>query len=202
MTSSSRLVSRTALAALLAAPLLCFAHPGADPHASVGAAAAVLAGWLHPFAGADHLAAMLALGLWSGLGARPAWLAPIAFAAALVLGAALSVSGFALPGIEPMIAASLLVLGLLLAAGVALPALAGAALAALFGLFHGAAHGPAFGADGAMFAIGGMLMASALLQAAGSMLGRRLRERSAWLPRAAGAIVTLLGLAAVLGRLA
>ena len=202
MTSSSRLLSRAALTALLAAPLLCFAHAGANVHAHDGAAAAVLAGFLHPFAGADHLAAMLALGLWSALGARPAWLAPSAFAAALALGAALASAGVALPGIEPMIAASLLVLGLLLAGGAAVPALAGAALAVVFGLFHGAAHGLAFAGAGAAFAIAGMVLASALLQAAGSVLGKSLRQRSVWLARVAGAIVTLLGLAAFLGRLA
>ena len=204
MTSFFRFLSRSALAALLLMPLLCSAHAGADGGAHAGAAAAALAGFLHPFAGADHLAAMLALGLWSALDARPAWLAPMAFAAALALGAALAGAGVELPGVEPMIAASLLVLGLLLASGaVALPALAGAALAALFGLFHGAAHGFAFAGEGSTaFAIGGMVLASALLQVAGSVLGRGLRGHGAWPPRAAGAIVTVLGMAAFLGRLA
>jgi hypothetical protein len=70
----------------------------------------------HPFTGADHLAAMLAVGAWSALtmpGLRTAWRAPAAFVALLVAGAVAGFAGLWVPGVEPMIAASVLVLGLL-----------------------------------------------------------------------------------------
>jgi hydrogenase/urease accessory protein HupE len=64
---------------------------------------------------ADHLAAMLAVGAWSALTVTPAWRAPAAFVALLVAGALAGFAGLWVPGVEPMIAASVLVLGLLVA---------------------------------------------------------------------------------------
>ena len=89
------------------------AHIGTDfgAHAEIG----LLDGLLHPFTGLDHLAAMLAVGFWSALSARRLWTAPLAFAAMLLAGALLGLAGIELPAVEPMIAASLLVLGLLVA---------------------------------------------------------------------------------------
>ena len=89
------------------------AHIGTDfsAHAEIG----FIDGLLHPLTGLDHLAAMLAVGFWSALSARRLWTAPLAFAAMLLAGALLGLAGMALPAVEPMIAASLLVLGLLVA---------------------------------------------------------------------------------------
>ena len=92
-------------------------------------------------------------------------------------------------------------LGLLLAAGTRLPAMTGAALAAVFALFHGAAHGQELAGADAAFAITGIVLASAMLHAAGIGLGLRLRDAHAWLPRAAGATVAVFGMA-LLGQLA
>src|SRR5690606_3979447 len=91
------------------------AHVGADAHSH----SAFLAGFLHPVLGLDHLAAMLAVGLWSALAARRAgsdlmW-GPVGFAALLLAGAVLGLQGVNLPAVEPMIAASLLATGLLVA---------------------------------------------------------------------------------------
>jgi urease accessory protein len=141
---------------------------------------------------------MWALGVWSALTARRVWIAPLAFAVTLAIGALLGASGQAdawLPGVEPMIAVSVLMLGLLLATGARLPALDGAAVAAVFALFHGAAHGQQFAGDGAPFAIGGVVLATAVLHAVGLGFGGMLKERSRWLPRAAGAAVALSGVA-------
>jgi urease accessory protein len=95
-----------------------------------------MAGLLHPLTGADHLAAMVAVGLWSALVARRAWpdllWAPLGFAALLLAGAVLGLAGVGMPAVEPMIAASLLVLGLLVATRVRLPGLAAAALVGVF----------------------------------------------------------------------
>jgi urease accessory protein len=87
----------------------------------------------------------------------------------------------------------LLVLGLLLATNARLPVIVGAGAAALFALFHGAAHGQEFAGSNAAFAIGGMVAASALLHVAGVGIGLSLKHRSAWLPRLAGAAVALFG---------
>jgi urease accessory protein len=178
------------LTVLLAAPTLALAHVGADgAHAHTGFAE----GFAHPFTGLDHLAAMLAVGLWSGLAAQrlrdAAW-APIAFAAMLLVGALAGMAGITLPAVEPVIAASVLVLGLLAATRLRLAGVVAASLVGAFAVFHGLAHGSEL-AGGA--ALAGMVLATALLHGAGLAIGRALRTRGQWAPRLAGAAVAVFG---------
>lgn len=169
-------------------------------------ASAFMGGFLHPLTGLDHLAAMVAVGLWSALAARRAWpdllWAPLGFAAMLLAGALLGLQGVQLPAVEPMIAASLLVIGLLVLTRWRVPGIAAAALVGVFALFHGLAHGYELaGETNALAVVAGMLSATLLLHAAGVVAGRALRHNGAWVPRLAGAGVALFGLA-LLGRLA
>lgn len=187
--SSSPARVRTGLAIALAlaawhAPGL--AHPGTDAGAHHG----WLAGLLHPLTGLDHLAVMLAVGLWSALGQRQRWLAPLTFASVLSLGALAAQAGLVVPMVEPMIVASLLVVGLLIAARIALPQGAVALLVAGFAWFHGAAHGQELSG---LPALGGMVVGTALLHIAGIALGLALQRWHAWAPRAAGAAVATVG---------
>ncbi|MCS6810836.1 MAG: HupE/UreJ family protein [Tepidimonas sp.] len=162
------------------------AHTGADAGAHHG----WLAGLLHPLTGLDHLAVMVAVGLWSALSARQRWLAPLAFASVLSLGALAAQAGLAVPLVEPMIAASLLVVGLLIAAHIALPQGVVALLVAGFAWFHGAAHGQELSG---LPALAGMVVSTALLHIAGIALGLALQRWHAWAPRAAGAAVATVG---------
>jgi urease accessory protein len=194
--------TRTLAIALALLPLAAGAHTGADAGAHHG----FVAGFLHPLTGADHLAAMVAVGLWSALAARRAWpdllWAPLAFAAMLLVGALAGLAGVQLPAVEPMIAASRLVLGLLVLTQRRLPAVAAAALVGGFAVFHGIAHGQELaGESGAAFALAGMLAATVLLHAAGIAAGWSLRHANRWLPRIAGAAVALLGVALLGGAL-
>ena len=199
-------ITRTApvVALLLAAlPLAASAHTGVDGGLHHGLAA----GFLHPLAGADHLAAMVAVGLWSALAARRAWpdllWAPLGFASMLLAGALAGLAGVQLPAVEPMIAASLLVLGLLFVTQRRLPPLAAAALVGAFAVFHGMAHGQELaGESGAALTLAGMLAATVLLHAAGIAAGWALRHGHRWLPRLAGAAVALFGVALLGGALA
>ena len=75
-TTASRLLA----AALLALPLAALAHTGQGEHG-------FLDGFAHPFLGADHLLAMLVVGVWSMLHARQVWLAPLVFVTLLTIGA-------------------------------------------------------------------------------------------------------------------
>ena len=172
---------------LLGTGSLALAHVGADQGDHHG----LLAGFLHPVTGLDHLAAMVAVGLWSATTTRRFWLAPLAFALTLLVGALLAQGGLSLPAIEPMIAASMLVVGLLLAARVRLPEAAGAVLVGAFALFHGAAHGQELSGG---TALAGMVLGTALLHMVGIVLGVSLRTRSAWVTRIIGAAVALFGL--------
>lgn len=191
----ARLATLTLAAAL---PLAAAAHTGTDAgHHHHG----FMAGLLHPLTGSDHLAAMLAVGLWSALaarGRRDLVAAPLAFAGMLLAGALAGLAGATLPGVEPMIAASLLVIGLLLAARLRLPTAAGAALVGGFALFHGIAHGGELAGAAAM---AGMVLATAALHALGLAAGWALRARDG-VARLAGAGVALFGAASLLTRLA
>jgi len=188
---------KTLALAALALPLAALAHTGADAGAHHHG---FMAGFLHPLTGADHLAAMVAVGLWSALAARRAWpdllAAPLAFAGMLLVGALMGLTGLQLPAVEPMIAASLLVLGLLVATRIHLPAGVAVAVVGLFAVFHGVAHGQELaGEQGAALTLAGMVAATLVLHAAGIAAGWVLRHANAWLPRVAGAGVLGLGVA-------
>ncbi|PWC36075.1 HupE/UreJ family protein [Azospirillum sp. TSO35-2] len=123
-----------ALTVTLALPAA--AHPG---HA---ADAMFLQGFLHPLSGIDHLLTMVAVGVWAAQnGGRAVWLLPAAFVAMLAGGAALGMAGVELPAVEAGIAASVAVLGLLVALNKRVPVIAGMALVGAFAVLHGHAHG-------------------------------------------------------------
>jgi len=177
-------------AALLLMPALALAHTGDGSLHDHGLAA----GLAHPFTGLDHLGAMLAVGLWSALSqrGRNMLVAPVSFAALLLVGALLGMAGFSLPAVEPMVAASVLVIGLLAAARFQLNAAASAALVGAFALFHGLAHGAELQGYAALV---GMVAATAVLHGIGIALGLKLSPRAA---RMAGGGIAVLGMALVL----
>ncbi len=163
--------TRLALALLLI-PALAHAHPGHG--AEVGGI-----GWglAHPFTGLDHLLAMIAVGLWAvQLGKRALWLLPLTFVSAMTAGAALGMAGVQLPLIEPVILASILSLGALVAFAKKMPLGAGAAAVAIAALFHGQAHGieiPA--AASGLQTIAGFVLSTAALHAIGIACGLALQ---------------------------
>jgi urease accessory protein len=176
-------------AALLLAAGTASAHPGHG-------ASSLFEGLVHPL-GADHLLAMLAVGLWSAaaLPGHRRWLGPLAFLAAMSAGALLAIAGFVPPFVETGVAASVLVFGAMLAFAPRVPAAPGLALVALAASLHGAAHGAELpvGASVAGYALG-FLASTAALHAGGIGLGVALRERGTRLWQAMGA---LLGAAAL-----
>ncbi len=192
--STSTIARCAAVLALLAAPVV-YAHPGHEPLAATGGmAVSFAAGLLHPPTGLDHLAAMIVLGIWSAMTTRRVWLAPLTFALVLLAGAMLGLAGVQLPAIEPMIAASLLVLGLLTAMRARLPEAAGAVIAGVFALFHGAAHGGELplGASVVPY-VAGFMLATVALHCVGIAGGLALRQAQAWAARLMGAGVALYG---------
>ena len=149
------------------------AHPF---HATAAGAAA---GFLHPFSGLDHLLAMLAVGLWAAqLGGRARWIVPGAFVGAMLAGGLLGFAGLAPPLAEQMVAASVLVLGLLIVTRTRLRPALGAALLGAFALFHGAAHAAELPhAASALAYAAGFCAATVLLHTAGICAGTLLAQR-------------------------
>lgn len=165
------------------------AHPGHE-------SASFFSGLGHPLGGADHLLAMLAVGLYAARQAgRQRWALPASFVLAMLAGAGLGALGIMLPAVEAGIAASVLVLGLLIAFAARLPVAAALPLVAAFALFHGHAHHAEMG-DGTLAAYAaGFALATAALHAAGYLIGRRLPQ-TLWtqrLQRAAGALIAGAG---------
>lgn len=181
-------------AALALASGSALAHPGHE-------AASFFSGFAHPFGGLDHLLAMFAVGLYAARQAGAArGLLPAGFVLAMLVGAGLAAAGLALPAVEAGIAASVLVLGLLLAFAARLPAGASLALVAAFALCHGAAHQAEMGGAGlALYALG-FSLATALLHGGGYLLGRLAPDSAAAhrIHRLAGAAIAGIG-AALLG---
>ena len=181
--------------ALAAATVPAFAHVGPGDHDSF------FAGFSHPLLGLDHIAVMVAVGLWAAtIGGRALWAVPAAFVGAMVAGFVLSLTGLSLPFAEPMVLASVVVLGLLIATAARLPVGVGAMLVGVFALFHGFAHGGELGAATALPFGVGFVLATTLLHGAGIGAGLFLGSGKG-LGEATGGIVArvLGGLAAVGG---
>ena len=175
------------------------AHIGTELHNH----SSFMTGLLHPLGGLYHLLAMLAVGIWSAVSARragPALLwGPLAFANMLVLGALLGLQGMGGAVVEPLVAASVLALGLLVLTRQGMNAVASMALVGGFAVFHGLAHGTELAATGnAWAAVAGMFATTIALHLTGVALGWTLRAAPAWTTRATGAAVAVSGMALLL----
>lgn len=149
--------------------------PVAEAHTFGSQGAGLMAGLTHPFVGLDHLLAMIAVGIWAGqLGGRAVWLIPLTFVSVMAAAASLASFGLLLPLIEPAIACSVLVLGLLIAGSVRLPTSLGALLVGLFAVFHGYAHGLELPQAASPILYGaGFVLATALLHGLGIGFARK-----------------------------
>lgn len=177
-------------ASLLALNPVALAHTGAHP------VEGFVSGFTHPFLGADHLLAMIAVGLWAvAVAPRRVWLLPLAFMAVMGLGGWLGAAGIPLAYTETGIAASVVLLGLLVTGKVRVSQFTAVGLVGLFALFHGHAHGTEIGTGVEPCAYAaGFLAATGLLHLAGVMLGRRLLAKPLWY-RGCGAAMGAMGLA-------
>lgn len=189
-------VSLAALAALFATPALAH-HPLAGAPMETFAHG-VLSGVGHPVIGFDHLFFVIAVGIAATLAGR-LLTAPLAYLGAMIAGVALASNGIALPAVEFVIAASLIVLGGWLATGRSLAAPVVMAGFAAAGLFHGWAFGGAIaGQEGGMglSVIAGYLIGLAAAQWIVAVLAGLLTQRAgegSLAPRLAGAVVAGVG---------
>lgn len=187
-----RLASAAAILALSAAP--AFAHLNPAEHGSF------MAGVSHPLFGMDHILAMVAVGLWAALlGRRSAWLVPTAFVGTMMAGFALALMGLGLPFVEPVIAASVVVIGLLALVALQVPTMVGMIMVGFFAFFHGYAHGGELGEAGALPFCIGFAMSTAFLHAVGVGVGLGMGRIAGgpagrWATRLTGGLTALGGL--------
>ncbi len=167
---------RSLLAALLLAPGAALAHSGPAGHDHGFAF-----GFLHPLGGLDHLLAMIAVGLLAAhLGGRALWQVPLSFVALMAAGGVMGFAEIRLPFVELMIAASVVVLGALVAFRASPPLIVAVVIAGFFAIFHGHAHGAELpGGESPYPYVAGFLLATALLHLAGILIGLGFAKLSA-----------------------
>jgi len=198
-------IKRLAAAALILGATVApaFAHLDPAGHGSF------MAGVSHPLFGLDHILAMVAVGLWAALLAqtgdrRAVWLVPTAFVVTMTAGFAVALAGLGLPFVEPVIAASVVVIGLLALVALQVPIAVGMVMVGFFAFFHGDAHGAELGEAGALAFCVGFAVSTAFLHALGVAAGLglgRIAGGSAGrlVTRIAGGLTALGGLWLVTG---
>jgi urease accessory protein len=165
---------------------LVLAHPG---HGS-----AVTDGILHPLTGLDHLLAMFGIGLWSAQqSGRVRWLIPAAFVALMALSAWIATLGHGPAFVDSGIAASVLLIGLLISFSARTSSFAGVAIVSVFAVFHGFGHGAEMphAISGWLYG-GGFLATTILLHAIGFLSGTALNKTHK-LMRISGAGIAVCG---------
>lgn len=187
-----RLTVTTAIFAAMAAP--AFAHLNPAEHGSF------MAGLSHPFSGADHILAMVAVGLWAAqIGGKAKWIVPTTFVSMMAVGFLLAMNAIYVPFVEPGILASVVGLGLLVALAAKVPVPVSAAVVGVFALFHGHAHGGELGAATPLSFAVGFVIATAILHGIGLALGMAIASRNAMFTRVLGALTAIGGAALVFG---
>lgn len=193
-----------ALVVCLAAVSPASAHHVMDGELPSTFTQGLLSGLGHPVIGLDHLTFLIAVGIAVGVGGLSLAL-PIAFVAASALGVALHLLEFNLPGVELIVAASVVLIGVLVASGRELPLAAWAALFGLAGIAHGYAYGESIiGAEPAplwAYLLGLVIIQSALAVGVALITRRTADNVSAIAPRLAGAVVVGVGLTALIGQI-
>jgi urease accessory protein len=181
---------------VLAAGAPLFIAGSATAHTGLETGFSLIDGALHPLGGVDHLAAMISVGLWAALaGGKRIWVWPVAFVVMMLVGGFIGHAGIELPAVEPVIALSVIVLGLAVALGVQAPLAVGAVLIGAFALFHGHAHGAEAPATGWYGYAAGFAASTALLHMVGIAIGlgiARLAKRGP--AQVIGAATAALGL--------
>lgn len=189
---------------LAAAALLVVIAGPALSHQGDLAGGGFLTGFLHPLLGLDHVAAMVAVGLWGAfLGAPAIWVLPVAFPLVLAVGGALGAAGLALPGVETGIAASAIVIGVAVALASRPPIWIAAVVVAVFALFHGHAHGTEMpDAASPLAYAAGFVICTGLLHLAGIAFGLLTRTQAGTLAvRGMGVVIATAGLGFLTGTL-
>lgn len=129
--------------------IMVFAFPSVASAHSIhgnGLMGSLMNGLAHPFLGIDHILAMIAVGMIATqiMPQKLLWNLPLTFITAMIIGGILAMTGFEAPFIEIGITLSLIVFGGMILTSErqrfkqlnwAIPGIA------LFGLFHGHAHG-------------------------------------------------------------
>ncbi|MBN3563038.1 HupE/UreJ family protein [Aliamphritea spongicola] len=132
-----------------------------------------ISGLSHPVLGFDHLLAMISVGILSAqIGGRAIWTVPATFVVVMLIGGILGMQGVPFISVELGIAASVLALGVALAAAKKMPQGLAMVFVGFFALFHGHAHGTEMPqlAQAELYALG-FVLGTAGIHIAGVLVG-------------------------------
>ena len=189
---------------MLVAVAVCistFALP-ALAHTGEGYGGGFVAGFSHPILGWDHVAAMVAVGLWGAFLGLPAiWILPVVFPLVMAFGAVAGIVGLDVPAVETGIALSAVVLGLMILFAERPHIWVAAIIVGTFAIFHGYAHGTELPSTVNAFAFAiGFVIATGLLHLLGIAVGLLVKWPSGRVAvRATGGLISLAGVAFLTG---
>jgi urease accessory protein len=181
--------------------LLMFAGV-ASAHEGAGITGGFASGFIHPVLGWDHVAAMVAVGLWGVfLGSPAIWILPVVFPLVMAFGGALGVIGVPIPAVETGIAASAIVLGAMVAFAARPPIWVAAVIVGVFAVFHGHAHGTELpGAANPLAYSLGFVIATGLLHLSGIAFGMLAHWPIGKITvQAGGSVIALAGVGFLMG---
>lgn len=187
---------KSRLATLLALSITMLAYiPTAGAHNIGAEGAGFITGLAHPFMGLDHLLAMIAVGIWAAqTGGSAVWRLPMSFVVMMAVAALFGANGYGMPAFEPLIAGSVITLGLMVVFAIRLPINLSMLLVGLFAVVHGYAHGLEMPqANSAILYGSGFVLATSLLHLIGIGLGKVAYHKH-MLSRLSGSIIALAGL--------
>jgi len=173
-------------------------------HEDAGMTGGFISGLTHPLFGFDHVVAMIAVGLWGAfLGSSALWILPVVFPVVMAFGGALGVLGVEIPLVETGIAASAVVLGLMVALALRPKIAIAAVIVGAFAIFHGHAHGTELPEAASPLAYSiGFVISTGLLHLAGIGFGHFTRWPQGILAvRAGGGAIALVGVGFLTGLL-
>lgn len=168
---------------------LALAHPGHDTTPGF------LAGALHPLTGLDHLLVIFLVGFWSASNLKKAWAGPALFMMGMTIGLIAGIMSLPMALVEPAIALSVALIGLLILSKKDISKPLVLALMGCFAVFHGYAH--ALDAQNSLSVIvqdmAGLLVTTAALHLAGIFIAKKLSSKQLLLSNAFGAISLAYG---------
>lgn len=179
-------------------PQVVYAHDG-----STVPFGGFLSGLVHPVLGYDHLLAMLSVGILSAqIGGRAIWTVPATFVGVMAIGGVLGLIDIGLNATELGIAASLVLLGSIIAAERNIPVRLAMLGVGFFAIFHGYAHGTEMPttAEPVLYALG-FLTGTALIHIVGVVIGdiSKHYERGKMILRVGGGLIALVGFLFIFG---
>lgn len=187
---------KSRLASMLAFLVAMLAYiPPASAHSMGSEGAGFITGLAHPFMGLDHLLVMIAVGIWAAqTGGSAIWRLPLSFLVMMAVAALFSASGHSLPALEPLIAGSVTLMGLMVLFHIRMPVNLSMLLVGLFALLHGYAHGLEMpqASSATLYGIG-FVLATTVLHLIGIGLGK-VAYRKHLLYRLSGSIIAIAGL--------